>query len=75
MIVCHCKGLSDQDIREVVRAGAVAEELVAEECAAGATCGGCRPIIREIIASETASTELLILSSSPAPIATAPSAQ
>ena len=49
MIVCHCKGLSDAAIREAVRDGARSFRQVARACGAGRKCGGCRPIIRELI--------------------------
>ena len=53
MIVCHCRGLSDRKIREVIRRGAHSPREVAIACHAGRYCGGCIPIVRELIASET----------------------
>ena len=63
MIVCHCKGVNDRTIRQVVREGARSRRQVARACAAGRSCGGCRPTIDEIIASENtdASAEPLAL--------------
>lgn len=58
MIVCHCFGLTDRDIRAVVRSGAESPFQVAELCGAGADCGGCRPEVRRITTEEA----------SPAPI-------
>lgn len=52
MIVCHCKGISDREIRTAVRDGAQTHRQVARACHAGRTCGGCHPVIREIIESE-----------------------
>ena len=52
MIVCHCKGVSDRSIREAVRAGARSSRQVFRACGAGGRCGGCRPIIDEIIERE-----------------------
>ena len=49
MIVCHCKGLTDRDVRSAVRCGAMTRGSVARACGAGAECGGCRPAIEEII--------------------------
>lgn len=69
MIVCHCNGVSDRHVRRVVRAGAVTASQVAQECGAGACCGGCREAIDEIVHSELAeaTTETrLPLTSSPA---------
>jgi bacterioferritin-associated ferredoxin len=50
MIVCHCKGLNDRDIGKAVREGAVTSDDVASFCDAGSDCGGCRPVIEEILA-------------------------
>ena len=54
MIVCHCQGLSDRAIREVIRRGAHSPREVARACHAGRCCGGCLPAVRELIATETA---------------------
>jgi bacterioferritin-associated ferredoxin len=52
VIVCHCTGASDRAIRRAVRSGAQTVSEVSDRCAAGAYCGGCRPIIAEIIGVE-----------------------
>ena len=61
MIVCHCQGVSDRSIRQAVREGARTVRQVSRVCRAGRMCGGCRPVICEIIAAEA--TE-------PAPVST-----
>jgi bacterioferritin-associated ferredoxin len=53
VIVCHCKGLSDRDIRAAVRDGARSCRQIGRACEAGRTCGGCRPLIRELIRDES----------------------
>ena len=53
MIVCHCQRVSEETIRDAVRGGAASVRQVAKTCRAGRFCGGCRPAIAEIIASET----------------------
>ena len=53
MIVCHCRGLSDRKIRDVIRRGAHSPREVAMACHAGRSCGGCIPLVRELIANET----------------------
>jgi bacterioferritin-associated ferredoxin len=53
LIVCHCKGVREVDIREAVRSGARSCRQVARACEAGRKCGGCRPVIREIISTES----------------------
>jgi bacterioferritin-associated ferredoxin len=54
MIVCHCHGVTDRVIRRTVREGASTCAQVSRACAAGGGCGGCRPVILEIIESEQA---------------------
>ena len=56
MIVCHCKALSDRAIRDVIRRGAHSPREVALACDAGRRCGGCIPVVRELIATETTRT-------------------
>jgi bacterioferritin-associated ferredoxin len=48
--VCLCNGVNDHRIEDVVRAGAHSVDAVGEACAAGTTCGSCRPEIERIIA-------------------------
>jgi len=52
MIVCHCQRVTDRAIRAAVRQGAATEEAVAEACGAGACCGGCVPVVAEILGEE-----------------------
>jgi len=52
MLVCHCKKLSDRDLREIVRAGACSRGQVTRRCGAGGECGGCLPAIEVILAQE-----------------------
>jgi bacterioferritin-associated ferredoxin len=49
VLVCHCKGLSDREIHRAIRAGACTRREVARECGAGSICGGCRPLIDELL--------------------------
>lgn len=52
MLVCHCYGVSDKRIRELVRQGARSGRDVARACGAGTGCGGCRLLVREILDAE-----------------------
>jgi len=54
MLVCHCKGLSDREIDRAIRAGAATSCDVARSCGAGSICGGCRPLIDELLESRGA---------------------
>ncbi len=45
MLVCHCFGVTDREIRAAVRRG---DEVMA----AGSGCGGCAPLVDAIVAGE-----------------------
>jgi bacterioferritin-associated ferredoxin len=49
MLVCHCKGLTDREVQRAICAGASTQREVARECGAGSICGGCRPLIDELL--------------------------
>ena len=53
MIVCHCKALSDQDVRSHANQGARTVREVGVRCGAGRVCGGCRPVIAQILTERT----------------------
>jgi bacterioferritin-associated ferredoxin len=50
MFVCHCRAVTDGEIREVITAGACDLEEVGRRCGAGVTCGSCCPLIQELLA-------------------------
>ena len=52
MIICHCKRVTDGELRAAVRNGCGSAEAIASRCGAGGRCGGCRPAIDEILAEE-----------------------
>jgi bacterioferritin-associated ferredoxin len=49
MLVCHCKGVSERELRCAIQAGAQSRRAVARQCGAGTVCGGCRPLIDELL--------------------------
>ena len=49
MIVCHCKAVSDREIRDLVSQGHDTKRKLGRQCQAGRVCGGCRPVIDEIL--------------------------
>ena len=49
MVVCHCFALNDQAIAAAARAGANSVDAIAAGCGAGSDCGGCRPIIEDVL--------------------------
>jgi bacterioferritin-associated ferredoxin len=52
MIVCQCRGVTDRTIRKAVRDGADNRNEVVRACTAGKACGGCVPLIDQIIKAE-----------------------
>ncbi len=49
VIVCHCQGVSDRRIRREARRGAATPGEVARACGAGTDCGGCVPVIEDLL--------------------------
>jgi bacterioferritin-associated ferredoxin len=50
VIVCHCTGITDRDIRSLVREGRASTVLeIGCDGSAGAGCGGCRLAIAQIV--------------------------
>ena len=54
MVVCHCFAVSDRVIRAAIESGAVSVEALARRCAAGTDCGGCQPVLAELLAEHLA---------------------
>ena len=52
MIVCHCHGVTDREIRASVQEGARTCSEVADCCGAGSGCGGCSQLVAEIVHHE-----------------------
>ena len=52
MIVCHCRGVTDREIRRCVRAGESTVAAVSMACGASTGCGGCRPLVGKIVEAE-----------------------
>jgi bacterioferritin-associated ferredoxin len=50
MFVCHCRAVTDREIREAIAAGARDLAAVGRRCGAGITCGGCCPLIQQLLA-------------------------
>lgn len=52
MIVCHCHGVTDREIRACVQNGARTADDVADHCGASAGCGGCSSLVADIVHGE-----------------------
>jgi nitrite reductase (NADH) large subunit len=50
MFVCHCRAVTDGEICAAISAGACDLEEVGLRCGAGIICGGCCPLIEELLA-------------------------
>ena len=49
MLVCHCRGITDRQIRRLVRDGATSTREVARSSGVGMDCGGCRSNVKQIV--------------------------
>jgi len=49
MLVCHCRGITDRQIRRLVREGACSTRDVARATGAGLRCGGCRSNVKQVV--------------------------
>ena len=50
MLVCHCFAVNDRLVREAVADGARTVDDIVARCGAGGRCGGCRPMVAELLA-------------------------
>lgn len=49
MRICHCKGVSERQIRSAINAGARTPVEIALQCRAGTGCGGCLPEVCRLL--------------------------
>ena len=49
MWVCHCKSVTDGQIRSAIEAGARTPVEIATYCRAGTGCGGCLPEVCRLL--------------------------
>jgi bacterioferritin-associated ferredoxin len=49
MFVCLCHVTTDSEIRDVIDDGARTVDEIGERCGAGTGCGGCRPMIHDML--------------------------
>lgn len=52
MVVCHCLAVNDKLVRRMIKSGAASAEEIASSCGAGARCGGCIPLIEDLLERE-----------------------
>lgn len=49
MVVCQCRGITERQIRRLVRDGASSTREVARATGAGRNCGGCRATVTRVV--------------------------
>ena len=49
VFVCSCRAVTDRTIRAAIASGARTVEDVGDRCGAGTSCGGCWPVLRELL--------------------------
>jgi nitrite reductase (NADH) large subunit len=47
--ICHCKGVTDGQIRSAINAGARTPVEIGAHCRAGTGCGGCLPEVCRLL--------------------------
>jgi assimilatory nitrate reductase catalytic subunit len=51
-LVCQCRAVSEEDIRQSIKAGALTVAAVGLRCGAGTECGSCRPEIAALLSEK-----------------------
>lgn len=59
MVVCHCLAVNDRGVLDAADGARTVEEVIAR-CGAGTRCGGCRPVLSELLAGMVAGAETLL---------------
>jgi bacterioferritin-associated ferredoxin len=50
--VCHCRAVTDRDVRAAIEAGARSPRELARDCGAGAECRACWAALWELVDQE-----------------------
>jgi bacterioferritin-associated ferredoxin len=50
MYVCSCRAITDRTVDAAIAAGADTVDDVTARCGAGAKCGGCTPMLEQLLA-------------------------
>ncbi len=69
MIVCHCNGTTDSQIRDAVDVGGKTPGEVGRVCGAGESCGGCVEAIRDVLREYARTPRAISVSSGDRPAA------
>jgi len=57
MIVCHCTGVTDTTVTQLIQDGAATVTEITRRCGAGRCCAACREELAAILASARGPTE------------------
>jgi bacterioferritin-associated ferredoxin len=57
VLVCHCRVVTDRAVRAAVADGAQDLDGVAQRCGAGTGCGGCVPLVEQLVADAVLALE------------------
>jgi bacterioferritin-associated ferredoxin len=57
MFVCHCRAVTDHELRDAIAAGARTMEDLGTKFGAGVRCGGCWPALYELLDEATDPSE------------------
>ena len=49
MIVCHCNGVTDSDIKFLISTGSKSIKDIQDKCGACTHCQGCRQVLAELL--------------------------
>ena len=49
VMLCHCNGVSDREVRAAVAGGAHTVDTVMRACGAGSDCGGCHVLVEQVV--------------------------
>ena len=51
MVVCHCRGITDREVRAAIDEGARTLAEVGRQCGAAQRCGGCSYAVTDLLAA------------------------
>jgi bacterioferritin-associated ferredoxin len=63
VVICHCKAVSDRDVRQAQSAGACTPAKVVRATGAAKDCGGCLPALMALLRDVPESDNLVAVSS------------
>ena len=68
MIVCHCRVVTDRQVADVVRQGAVSLGSVCRSTGAGQDCGSCVFSLKRLVCEHGAAAAQLSSAAAPVPV-------